>query len=51
MIFTSSVQPLSPARGTALLRHAHWLKGFTRKIEVSWWMIVLPGVIVVVARC
>jgi len=23
-----------------------WLKGFTYKIEISWWMIIIPGLIV-----
>jgi putative ABC transport system permease protein len=26
-----------------------WLQGFAYKIEVSWWMIVLPGILVLVA--
>jgi hypothetical protein len=34
---------------SALLRHTARLKGFTQKIEVSWWMIVLLGVIDLVA--
>jgi len=26
-----------------------WLQGFAYKIDVSWWMIVLPGILVLVA--
>ena len=26
-----------------------WLEGFAYKITISWWMIILPGVIVLVA--
>ena len=33
---------------TFYLTH-RWLNDFTQEIEVSWWMIVLPGVIVLVA--
>jgi putative ABC transport system permease protein len=28
---------------------SHWLDGFAYKTEISWWMIILPGLIVLIA--